>query len=70
MPSVHHGIPEYICELIPILFSLSPAYINAENFDTIHLGLSVSDVPVANSGFRKWCTLAVNVILKRLFKCR
>jgi len=41
MPSAYHSISESACELIPILYSLSPTFIDAANLGTIELGLVV-----------------------------
>jgi len=48
VPSANHSIPEHACELIPVLYSLSPTFVTAEHFSTIKLGLVVSSVFFAN----------------------
>ena len=53
MPFIYDNISENICELIPILYSLSPTFVDADNFGTIELGLLVSDVLFANSMYLK-----------------
>jgi len=55
MPSAYHGISEQACELIPILYSLSPTFVATEHFGTIELGLVVNAALFANSKLVKYC---------------
>jgi len=57
MQSGYRSIPDNVCELIPILYSLMPTFIDADNFNTIELGLLVSD-------------LLFQSLLTLTFKCR
>jgi len=57
MQSGYRSIPDNVCELIPILYSLTPTFIDADNFNTIELGLLVSD-------------LLFQSLLTLTFKCR
>jgi len=44
VPFAYRTVSEYACELIPILYSLSPQFVTADHFRTIELGLMVSAV--------------------------
>jgi len=57
MQSGYRSIPDNVCELIPVLYSLSPTFIDADNVSTIELGLLVSD-------------LLFQSLLTHTFKCR
>ena len=48
MPFAYRSISEYVCQLIPILYSLSPKFVSANHFHTIELGLVVSAVLFTN----------------------
>ena len=43
MPSVHRSIDDNVCQLIPVLYNLSPMFVDADSFHTIELALLVSD---------------------------
>jgi len=41
MPAAYRSVSEQAVQLIPILYNLSPAFVDADNFDNIELGLVV-----------------------------